>query len=103
MARKKTNKSQAIRAMIAAHPKAKSSEIVKLLAEKGIKVSSTLVYAVNAKGKATKRKQKREKVIAAGQGMTSGNPVELIRGVKELAARAGGITHLKELVDLLAE
>ena len=103
MARKKTNKSQAIRDMIAANPKAKSSEIVTLLADKGIKVSSTLVYAINAKGKAKKRKQKREKVMAAGQGMVSGDPLELIRGVKALAAKAGGIRHLKELVDLLAD
>jgi len=102
MAKRKTNKSQAIRDMIAANPNTKSSEIVKLLADKGIKVSSTLVYAVNAKGKATKRKQKREKVMAAGRSVNA-DPVELLRGIKELATKAGGITHLKELVDLLAE
>ncbi|MBY0522796.1 MAG: hypothetical protein K2R98_05340 [Gemmataceae bacterium] len=102
MARKKTNKSQAIRDMIAANPKAKSSEIVKLLAEKGIKVSTTLVYGVKAQGKAKKRKQKREKVMAAGRSV-NGDPVELLRGIKDLAARAGGIRNLKEFVDLLAD
>ena len=102
MARKKANKSQAIRDMIAANPKAKSSEVVKLLADKGIKVSATLVYGIKAKGKAKKRKQKREKVVAAGRSV-NGDPVELLRGIKELAARAGGIRQLKEFVDLLAE
>lgn len=103
MARKKTNKSQAIRDMIAANPKAKSSEVVKLLADKGIKVSTTLVYGVKAQGKAKRRKQKREKAVAAGRQMVNGDPVEILRGIKDLAARAGGIRHLKEFVDLLAD
>lgn len=103
MAKFKVNKSEAIREMQEAHPKATSSEIVKLLADKGIKVSTTLVYAIKAKGKAKKRKQKRQKAIPAGQQMVNGDPVELIKDVKALADRAGGIRHLKELVDLLAE
>src|SRR5262249_20928053 len=103
MAKRKLNKSQAVRDQIAANPKAKSTEIKKLLADKGIKVSANLVYAIKAKGRAKKRKQKREKVMAAGRQMGNGDPVELIRSVKDLAVRAGGIRHLKELVDLLAE
>lgn len=103
MAKSEVNKSQAIRDLIAANPKMKSSEIVKLLASKGIKVSANLVYAIKAKGKAKKRKQKREQAFAVGRQAVNGDPVALIRGVKDLALQAGGIRHLKELVDLLAE
>lgn len=104
MAKAKTNKSQAIRDAIAANPKAKPSEIVKLLADKGIKVSGTLVYAIKAKGKAKKRKAKREKAVAAATGSAlNGDPVALIRDVRSLADRAGGIKALKELVAILGE
>lgn len=102
MAKAKPSKSQAIRDMIAEHPRAKPSEIVKLLADKGVKVSGTLVYAIKAKGKAKKRKVKRQKAMAASRSM-NGNPVELIKDVRALADRAGGIRHLKELVEILAQ
>jgi len=97
------NKSQAIRNMLAEHPKAKASEIVTLLGQKGIKVSDNLVYLVKAKGKAAKRRQKRAKAMANSQQAGVANPVELIRAVKVLAERAGGLRQLKQLVDILAE
>jgi len=45
------NKSQAARDMMAKHPDAKASEIVSLLAIKGIEVSDQLVYNLKAKAK----------------------------------------------------
>ena len=71
-------------------------------ADKGIKVSATHVYGIKAQGKAKQRKQKREKVMAVKRSV-NGDPVELLRGIKDLAARSGGIRHLKELVDVLAD
>lgn len=103
MAKAKSSKSQAIRDAIAANPRLKPSEIVKLLADKGVKVSGTLVYAIKAKGKAKKRRAKREKAVAAINHTRVTNPVELIRDVKALSVKAGGIKQLKELVDILAE
>lgn len=101
MAKAKTNKSQAIRDAIAANPKAKPSEIVKLLADKGVKVSGTLVYAIKAKGKAKKRKAKREKAVAAINHTRATDPVAVIRQVRQLADQVGGIAKLKELVEIL--
>jgi len=86
--------------MITQNPKAKASEIISLLADKGIKVRPHLVYLVKGKMKRIKRRKKRQRVMA----MTSnGNLVGLILKVKELARDAGGIGSLKQLVDALAE
>jgi hypothetical protein len=100
MARSGVNKSAAIRDMITQNPKAKASEIISLLADKGIKVRPHLVYLVKGKMKRIKRRGKRQRVIAMAR---NGNPVELILKVKELARDAGGIGSLKQLVDVLAE
>ena len=45
------NKSAAIRQALIQYPKAKSKEIVSLLAAKGIKVAPTLVYYIRNKAK----------------------------------------------------
>src|SRR5712692_5613944 len=96
MAKRGVNKSAAIRDMIGQNPKAKASEIISLLADKGIKVRPHLVYLVKGKMKRIKRRQKRQRVMAMAR---NGNPVELILKVKELARDAGGIGSLKQIVD----
>ena len=101
--RKGVSKSQAIRDMLAANPKAKTGEIVSALADKGIKVSGNLVYIIKSKGKAKKRRLKRQKAVAASQNAGHSNPVALIVDVRHLAVKAGGMGRLKELVDILAE
>jgi hypothetical protein len=93
----KVNKSQAIREMFAQDPKMGSKAVIGGLAEKGVKVSSTMVYYVRSKMKQAKRKERRDRVAATA------NPVELVLRVKDLAREVGGIKHLKQLVDLLAE
>ena len=85
------------------NPKAKASEIVKLLGEKGVKVTAGLVYAVNAVGKAKANKLKRTaaKGVAVASGMS--NPAEAIMSVRAFAVKFGGMKKLKQIVDLLAE
>jgi hypothetical protein len=97
---RKVNKSAAIRDMITQNPKAKASEIISLLADKGIKVRPHLVYLVKGKMRRIKRRQRRERAMAT---VGNGNAVELILKVKGLAREAGGIGTLKQLVDALAE
>jgi hypothetical protein len=94
---KSVNKSEAVREALAANPKAGSREIIAKLAEKGVRVAPTLVYYVKSKQNQARRRAKRAKVAA------SGNPVELVLRVKDIAREVGGIKHLKQLVDLLAE
>ena len=97
------NKSQAIRDALKENPKAKSSEIIAALEEKGIKVASTLVYMVMNKSKRKQRRQNREEVAITSKALGIANPVDLILKVKSLAGKAGGIKRLKQLVDVLAE
>ena len=92
----KVNKSQAIRELFIEDPKMDSKTVIGRLAEKGVKVSATMVYYVRSKMNQAKRKEKQARV-------TANNPVELVLRVRNLAREVGGIKQLKMLVDLLAE
>lgn len=97
-AENKVNKSQVIRDVLAADPKADYKTVIDRAAEKGAKVSQTMVYYVRSKLGQAARKAKREQAATASR-----NPVELVGRVKTLANEVGGIKQLKQLVDLLAE
>jgi len=99
----KVNKSKAIRELFAADPRMDSKTVIQKLAEKGVKVSATMVYYVRSKLKMADRRAKRDRVAASSRLTPSKNPVELVVHVKELAREVGGIARLKQLVDLLAE
>jgi hypothetical protein len=94
------NKSAAIRELLNQNAKTPVKEIMATLAQKGIKVQPSLVYFLKAKMKRQKRRQIRERVA---QTTGNGNPVDLILKVKGLAAQAGGMGKLKQLVEVLAE
>lgn len=97
-AENKVNKSQVIRDILAADPKADYKTVIARAAEKGAKVSQTMVYYVRSKLGQAARKARREQAA-----VTSRSPVELVGRVKKLAAEVGGMKQLKQLVDLLAE
>jgi DNA repair photolyase len=97
-AESKVNKSQVIRDILADDPKADYKTVVERAAEKGAKVSQTMVYYVRSKLGQAARKAKRAQSAA-----NTRNPVELIARVKRLANEVGGMKQLKQLVDLLAE
>jgi hypothetical protein len=97
------NKSKAIRELLAADPKADSTSVIERLAEKGVKVSPTMVYYVRSKLKQAKQRAKRLRVAESSRQSGAKNPVEIVLRVKDLAREVGGIVHLKQLVDLLAE
>jgi hypothetical protein len=99
----KVNKSQAIRDLFAQDPKMESKAVIDKLAEGGVRVSPTMVYYVRSKLKQARRKVKRDRVAASSRMTAVKDPVELVLRVKDLAREVGGIRHLKQLVDLLAE
>ncbi|WP_439632024.1 hypothetical protein [Gemmata sp.] len=100
---KSVNKSEAVRGVFAKNPKATSREVISQLADAGVKVSPTMVYYVRSKQKQASRKEKRARVAESSVSTGARNPVELVTQVKNLAREVGGIQHLKQLVDLLAE
>lgn len=97
------NKSAAVRAILSKDPKTPVAEVVSALAAQGIKVSGNYVYMLKSKAKAKKQKARRQQATAVGNSRGIANPLELIREVKQLAERAGGLRALKELVDVLLE
>jgi hypothetical protein len=97
------NKSAAIREILARDPHTPVRDIVSTLGERGISVHPNLVYLIKSKAKAKRGKAKREKALANSRAMGVANPVELILAVRKLAVQAGGLRHLKQLVDVLAE
>jgi hypothetical protein len=97
------NKSAAVREILAKQPHTPVKEIVSTLAARGIPIQPNLVYLIKSKAKANRRKQKREKALANSKELGVANPVELILEVRKLAVKAGGMRHLKQLVDVLAE
>ena len=99
----RTNKSEAVRGVLSQTPHATSKEIIAVLAEKGIKVSPTMVYYVRSKQKQATRRAKRERVAESSRLSGAQNPVEIVIRVKNLSREVGGIKYLKQLVDLLAE
>jgi hypothetical protein len=108
MAKRKVNKSQAVRELYAKNPKMPVRLAVETLGKQGIKVASSQVYFVLGGMKGKAKRGKGQKARTGGNhkagnktGMT--NPVELLVDLKALAERAGGIAHLKRLVDVLAE
>jgi hypothetical protein len=99
----KVNKSQAIRDFFSANPRADSKTVVAGLADKGVKVSPTMVYYIKSKLGHAKRRARRESLALSSRKSGAANPVEIVLRVKDLARDVGGVKHLKQLVDLLAE
>jgi hypothetical protein len=97
------NKSAAIREILAKDPHAPVREVVRALDQRGITVHPNLVYFIKSKTKAKRGRQKRARAVENGKQLGVANPVELIMEVRRLSEKAGGMRHLKQLVDVLAE
>ena len=108
MAKKKSgpNMSDAIREYLAGNPEASANDVITALKGHGLKVKSSLVYFI--KGKLKAKKQRKTRVTKAAQAATGNgrgheDALTLIREIKALAAKSGGIGKLKALVEALAE
>jgi len=108
MARPTGEKTLAVREYLASHPEATAKEVVETLAKDGMTVTSALYYKV--KGAMAERKHRKKRVVKAAMAAHSPekpsaktDAITMIREVKSLAAKAGGYSKLKELVEALAE
>ncbi|MCE9533184.1 MAG: hypothetical protein K8T89_18970 [Planctomycetes bacterium] len=98
------NKSAAIRDVYMQNPELKVKEVVKILAEKGIKTSENLVYMVKGKikGEKPRRRDVDSTIVKVSTPSGSGDAVRTIIKVKDLAIEVGGMKTLKALVDALS-
>jgi len=97
------SKAESIRQVLKEAPAAATKDVVATLAGRGVRVSANHVYLIKSKMKQRRRRQKRERVAEASRKTPAANPIELVARVKGLAREVGGISNLKQLVDLLAE
>jgi len=96
MAKRKHNKSEAIRQLIASGT-TKSAEIIAALAKKKIKVSPALIANVKARG--TKGKQRRKK-----KASTNGHiDVKALLQAKGLIETTGSVDAAKKAVEMLGQ
>ena len=100
MAKRKHNKSQAVRDLLTDNPKMTTKDIVAAMSTKGMKISPNLVYLIKSKSKSKSRRQKRERFDEAAKSMS--NPLDVIIQLRKLSDSVGGLKNLKKLVDLLA-
>jgi hypothetical protein len=97
------NKSAVIREILAKNPKTPVKDVVASCAQRGINVHANLVYLIKSKMQHQTQRAKRQRAVEATTKAGFASPVELILEVRRLAQKTGGMGHLKELVDLLAE
>ncbi len=107
----KTNKSQLVRDYLEANRDIPASSVVGALAQRGVKVASSLVYSIKAKmgtGKRRGRPPGKRAVAAPVNGAAAPTAsahdiVSTIRKVKNLASEVGGLKKLMGLVEALSE
>lgn len=99
MAKRKSNKSAAIRDYIAANPNAKPKEILTALRAKGLDVSVGLVSVVkySKKSKSGKKPGRPKKAASTGSGLSA----DQLLAAKALADSLGGIQNTREALDLI--
>lgn len=113
MAKKKVNKTQAVRDYLKAHPEATSGEIAAALNKKGIEITAN--YAANIKTSLSKsRKAKKAAKPQVAVEVAAPEPVvekkagdtvtlEQIRKVAQTVQVVGGFARLNELLVLVKE
>jgi len=95
------SKADAIRSVLASHPKMKTKDVVAELAGKGIRVSANHVYIIKSKSKQRRRKAQKARVDAVAQVNMIRNPADAVIRVRRLGDEVGGLRVLKQLVDAI--
>jgi hypothetical protein len=91
-------KSQAIRDYLASNKRAKASEVVSALAEKGITVTRAAVYNLRARKRMGRRRRKAE-----ASGQVVGLSIDHLIAAKKLVDTVGGIQQARGAIDALAK
>ncbi len=109
MAKRKTNKSQAVRDYASAHPKATSGEIAAALAKQGIKITAAYVANIKSGMKKTRKAAKtpapQPAPVATERPLANGDTVSVaqIKTLAETAKAMGGFGRVSELLSLIQE
>lgn len=102
VATEKANKSQMIRDLLAENPDMKVSDVVQVMAEKGLPIRASQVYVLRSENK-PKRTNRIRHLIQPQQHhqVNPANSLELIRKLQELSSLAGGFKNVRRLIELM--
>jgi hypothetical protein len=91
-------KSQAIREYLNEHKRAKATEVVKALADKGITVSPAMVYGLKARNSMGKQRRK-----AVARGEKIGPSISHLLAAKKFVQETGGVKEAQEALAAFAK
>jgi hypothetical protein len=91
-------KSQAIRDYLSGNKRAKASEVVSALAEKGITVTPAAVYNLKARKRMGRRRRRAE-----ANGQTVGLSIDHLLAAKKLVDTVRSVQQAREAIDALAK
>ena len=110
MAKKKVNKTQAVRDYLNDHPKAGSSEIAAALTKNGIKITANYVSNIKSKSRTAKKATKKKAVVVEAAAPTvvekkaaDSITLDQIRKVAQTINNLGGFARLNDLLGLIKE
>ena len=109
MAKRKVNKTQAVKDYLAENPDAATKDVVAAMKKQRITVSPNYVSTIRSKGKGKKKGVAKKKVAAkkkaAPKKKAADDKISLsaIMEAKKLAAKLGGIENAKEAISALAK
>ena len=108
MAKRKVNKTQAVKDFLAENPDAATNDVVAAMKAKGIVVSanyvSTIKSSVKGKGKGKKKVAAKKKGAPKKQEATDDKILlSALKEAKKLAERLGGIEEAKQAISALAQ
>ena len=103
--KKKVNKSELIRSMVAKNPAAKAPEVLALLKKDGVAVSLPLVYQAMKKGsspttKAVKRGRPKAVASTAKAATSSSSTNDLFASMQLFVDAAGGLNKAIEILSV---
>ena len=101
MAKKRVNKTQAIKDALTQNPKASPKEISAMLSGRGLRISAIYVSNIKTKLRAKKKKQTRKKATQS----TTKDQVSIsgLVKAKRMADEMGGVEKAKEMLETLTK
>jgi len=109
MAKRKVNKTQAVKDFLAENPDATTKDVVAAMKKQRIVVSTNYVSTIKSKGKGKKKVAAKKKAVAkkkaAPKKKAADDRISLsaLKEAKKLAATLGGIEQAKEAISALAQ
>lgn len=103
MAKRKVNKTQAVKDFLAENPDAATNDVVAAMKKQRITVGANYVSTIRSKGKGKKKVAAKKKAAPTKKAADDKISLSALKEAKKLAATLGGIEQAKEAISALAQ